>query len=143
MQIACYAHALGGLRRRARFCRQMSRPHQERCEGDGCFIGLGGFVVAGGDATPLLEAVEASFHDVAVLVRLTVEGRRAASPAASPGPVGDLVGPFRDRVRYAAAAEPGADRFRAVALVAQDVIGPDAGSSRVRAGARGSLPSRR
>ncbi|MEV5351389.1 hypothetical protein AB0L24_37975, partial [Streptomyces achromogenes] len=32
----------------ARSCRQMSRPHQQRCEGDGCLVGLGGLVVAGG-----------------------------------------------------------------------------------------------
>lgn len=31
----------------ARFCRQMSRPHQERCEGDCCLVGLGGLAVAG------------------------------------------------------------------------------------------------
>lgn len=37
-------------------------------------------------------------------------------------------------MRYAAAAEPGADRFRAVALVAQDVIGSDARSSRSEPG---------
>ncbi|PCG81141.1 hypothetical protein CIB93_37035, partial [Streptomyces sp. WZ.A104] len=79
------------------------------------------------DATPLFQAVEAAFHDVAVLVCLAVEAWRAASAAASPGPVAGLIGPFGDRVRDAAPAEPRADRFRAVALVAQDVIGPDAG----------------
>ncbi|MGX1729904.1 TnsA endonuclease N-terminal domain-containing protein, partial [Streptomyces diastaticus] len=36
------------FRLRARSCRQMSRPHQKRCEGDGCFVGLGSLVVAGG-----------------------------------------------------------------------------------------------
>ncbi|MFE0420777.1 winged helix-turn-helix domain-containing protein, partial [Streptomyces tendae] len=30
-----------------RSCLQMSRPHQERGEGDGCLVGLGGLVVAG------------------------------------------------------------------------------------------------
>lgn len=72
-------------------------------------VGLGGLVVAGGDASPLLQAVEAPFHDVAVCVCLAVEGWWAASVAASPGPVADLVGPFGDRVRDAVAAEPDAD----------------------------------
>jgi len=107
----------------------MSRPHQERCEGDGCFIGLGGLVVPGGDPAPLLQTVEAPFHDVAVLVCLAVEGWRAATAAAAAGPVADLVGPLGDRVGDAPTAEPGADRFRAVALVAQDVIGPNAGTA--------------
>lgn len=73
----------------------MSRPHQQRCEGDGCLVGLGGLVVAGGDATPLLEAVEAPFDDVAPLVDLLVEGRRTSALTAAPEPVANLVGPFR------------------------------------------------
>lgn len=60
---------------------------------------------------------------------LAVEGRRAATAAASPGPVADLVSLLVDRVGDAPTAKPGADRFRAVALVAQDVIGPDAGTA--------------
>lgn len=39
-----------------------------------------------------------------------------------------------NRVRDAPAAEPGPDRFRAVPLVAQDVIGPDPGAPRSHAG---------
>ncbi|MER6844273.1 hypothetical protein, partial [Streptomyces platensis] len=31
-----------------RSCLQMSRPHQQGCEGDGGLVGLGGLVVAGG-----------------------------------------------------------------------------------------------
>ncbi|KOX15559.1 hypothetical protein ADL06_34650 [Streptomyces sp. NRRL F-6491] len=54
------------------------------------------------------EAVEASFHDVAVLVRLTVRGRRTTSSTAPPGPVADLVGPLGDRVRDVTAAGSGA-----------------------------------
>jgi hypothetical protein len=45
----------------------MSRPHQERREGDGCLVGLGGLVVAGSDAAPLLEAVEAPFKERAAM----------------------------------------------------------------------------
>src|SRR5687767_13925065 len=39
--------------------RLASRPHQQRGEGDGRLVGLDGLVVAGRDATPLLEVVEA------------------------------------------------------------------------------------
>ncbi len=53
----------------------MSRPHQQGCEGDGRLVGLGGLVVAGSDAAPLLQPVEAAFHHVASLVGLLVEGR--------------------------------------------------------------------
>lgn len=102
----------------------MSRPHQERCEGDGCLVGLGGLVVAGRDAAPLLEAVEAPFHDVATLVELLVEGRRAPASAAAPEPVADLVGPLGNGVSDAVPPQPGAYRAGAVALVAQHMRGP-------------------
>ncbi|BCK69652.1 hypothetical protein Srufu_036050 [Streptomyces libani subsp. rufus] len=72
----------------------MSRPHQKRCEGDGCLVGLGGLVVAGGDAAPLFQPVEAAFHHVALLVELLVESRRASAAAAAAEPVADLVGSF-------------------------------------------------
>lgn len=66
----------------------MSRPHQERGEGDGPrLVGLGGLVVAGRDATPLLETVEAPFHDVALLVELLVEAGRASASAAAAAPL--------------------------------------------------------
>lgn len=60
----------------------MSRPHQERGEGDGCLVGLDGLVVAGGDASPLLQAVEAAFDHVALLVELLVEDWRSSAAAA-------------------------------------------------------------
>ncbi len=93
----------------------MSRPHQKRCEGDGCLVGLGGLVVAGGDAAPLFQPVEAAFHHVALLVELLVEGWRASAAAE---PVADLVGSFGDGVADAPPPEPGADGLGAVALVA-------------------------
>lgn len=68
----------------------MSRSHQQRCEGDGCLVGLGGLVVAGGDAAPLLEAVEAPLDDVASLVDLLVEGRRTSAMAAASEPVANV-----------------------------------------------------
>lgn len=104
------------------------------CEGDGCLVGLGSLLVAGGDASPLLEAVEAPFHHVAALVDLLVEGRRSATSAAVPDPVANLIRPLRDGVGDAAASKPGADRLRAVALVADDVVGPDAWPTRTGTG---------
>lgn len=114
----------------------MSRPHQERGEGDGCLVGLGGLVVAGGDASPLLQAVEASFDRVALLVEVLVEGRRASAAAAAAEPVADLVGPLGDGVADAVPSQPGADGLGAVALVAQHVDGPCTGPTRVGRGTR-------
>lgn len=112
----------------------MSRPHQQGCEGDGCVVGLGGLVVASGDAAPLFEAVEALLDDVAPLVDLVVEGRRTSVTAAASEPVADLVGPFRDGVPDVASPQPGAYGFGAVALVADDVVGADPGPSRPEPG---------
>ena len=72
----------------------MSRPHQQGCEGDGCLVGLGGLLVAGGDAAPLLQAVEAPFHHIAPLVDALVEGRGSPAAAAAAEAVADLVGPL-------------------------------------------------
>lgn len=80
------------------------------------------------------ELVEAAFHDVAPLVELCVEGRRAPAVAASAEAVADLVGPFGDGVTDAPPSQPGADRSGAVALVAQDMGGPQAGTPRAGAG---------
>ena len=92
-------------------------------EGDGCLVGLGGLVVAGGDAAPLLEAVEAPLDDVAPLVDLLVEGRRTSAPTAASEPVVNLVGPLRDGVPDVPSPQPAAYGFGAVALVADDVVG--------------------
>lgn len=67
-------------------------------EGDGCLVGLGGLLVAGRDAAPLLEAVEAAFVDVVPLVELLVEGWRTPAAAAAAEPVADLVGPLGNGV---------------------------------------------
>lgn len=112
----------------------MSRPHQEQCEGDGCLVGLGCLVVAGGDAALLLQAAEAAFDHVAPLVELSVEGRWAPSAAAASESVADLVGPLRDGVVDAPTPEPGPDSPGALALVAQHVGGVDAGLTRADPG---------
>ncbi len=108
----------------------MSRPHQERGEGDGHLVGLGSLVVAGRDATSLLEAVETPFHDVALLV----EAGRASASAAAAGSVALLVGPLGNGVGDAAPPQPGAYRAGAVPLVAQHMSGPQPGPSRPKAG---------
>ncbi len=95
---------------------------------------LGGLVVAGRDAAPLLEPVEAPFHNVAPLVELLVEAWRASAPAAAPEPVADLVGPLGDGMADAATPEPGSYRTGAVALVAQHVSRPHPGPPRPGAG---------
>jgi hypothetical protein len=89
-------------------------------------VGRCGLVVAGGDAAPLLEAVEAPLDDVAPLVDLLVEDRRASAMAAASNPVANLVGTFRDGVADVALPRPGAYGLGAVALVTDDVVGSEA-----------------
>jgi hypothetical protein len=52
----------------------------DRCEDDASAVDEGVFVVAGGEASPVLDVVEGAFDDVAVLVVGDVEGD--GSPAA-------------------------------------------------------------
>ena len=65
--------------------------------GDDDFTGVvgGAFVVAGGQVAELLEAVEAALDQVAALVFLPVERRRASAGGALRLAAGDLVGAFR------------------------------------------------
>ncbi len=57
---------------------QRSTPEQDRRDGDGGPGGLAGPVVAGGQAPPLLEPVEAAFDDVAEPAGVAIEGGWAA-----------------------------------------------------------------
>jgi hypothetical protein len=77
-------------------------------------IGEGKFVGSHGQAAPLLESGDAAFDGIALFVCLGVEAGRAASSAASPEAVSDLVGGLRDD-------------------------GPDAASSEMRAGGTGGV----
>lgn len=90
---------------------------------DGGLEGLGGLLVTGGDAAPLLQAVEAPFHYVAM----------------SAG----LVGPLGDGVADAALSQPSADGPGAVTLVTQDVGGGALVAFPGRCKAPISLPSHR
>lgn len=47
-------------------------------------VGQGELVVAGGQGPPLLEGVEAAFHDVAAHVRFPVVGHRPAAGLSLP-----------------------------------------------------------
>jgi len=79
-------------------------------QGDAAEVGQGVFVVAGGDAAPLIEPVEAAFDGVAVAVGLGVEGWWAPAGGAFVLAVGDLVAAFGDGVLDLALAQlfPGA-----------------------------------
>lgn len=86
-----------------------------------------GLLVAGGDSSPLLEAVDAPLDGVALLVCLAVKGGRAPASAASPRPVDVLVRPDRDDSPDATAAQVPADRAGRIRLVGQDHVRPCAG----------------
>ena len=83
----------------------------------------GEFVVAGGQAAPLLDYVEVSFDDVAALVILGVEGRRPATACTATLRVSDLVGRFGNDCADAASAQPSACCSAGVGLVGADAIG--------------------
>jgi hypothetical protein len=85
-------------------------PDEDGSEVECGLVGDGELVRSHGQAAPLLEAVDAPFACVALLVRLGVEGRWAASVAASPQPVADLVGRLGDGSANSASPEMIADR---------------------------------
>jgi hypothetical protein len=64
-----------------------------------------------GQAAPLLEADDASFDRVALLVRLGVESGRSAAGPASAEAVADLVGGLRDDGEYHSPAKVAPDRM--------------------------------
>ena len=90
------------------------------------------FGVAGCQVTPLLEAVEAAFHDVALAVDGSVEGGWSAAGAALGGPAGDLVGAFRDDVPDPARSQGASGGVVGVALVRDQYVGTLAGPARSR-----------
>jgi hypothetical protein len=70
----------------------------------------------------LLEPVETAFDHIASPIDDRVEPERSATPAASAGPVGPLIGPLGDGVPDVAAAQLGPQRSGAVALVGQQML---------------------
>ena len=81
-------------------------------------------VVAGREAPPVLELVERSLDDVAVLVVTGVEADRPATTRALLLTVGDLVRRLRDYCLDATAAQVGAVSARRVGLVPAQRLGP-------------------
>jgi hypothetical protein len=87
-------------------------------------------VVAGGQAAPVLESVEAAFDDVAAAVAVGVEVDWSAAAGASVLAVADLVGGFGDDGGDAARAQLLPVRPRRVGLVREQRVRCRAGTSR-------------
>jgi hypothetical protein len=85
-------------------------PDEDGGEVECGLVGDGELVRSHGQAAPLFESADAPFDGVALLVSLGVEGRRAASVAASPQPVADLVGRLGDDRTDSTSPEVIADR---------------------------------
>jgi len=119
----------------------------DRGQGDAAEVGQGVFVVAGGDAAPLLEPVEAAFDGVAVAVGLGVEGGWAPAGGAFALAVGDLVAAFGDGVldpsfpQVGSRAGVGVGLVRQQALVAGEPVGVGA-QQRDQHGIVSGLPGR-
>ena len=76
-------------------------------------------VIAGGDAAPLFEPVEAAFNGVALLVDFAVEGRWSTTGGALGLATSDLIVAFGDRVLDPALAQCGAGGGMRVRLIGQ------------------------
>ncbi|GAA5032617.1 hypothetical protein GCM10023335_75320 [Streptomyces siamensis] len=112
----------------------------------GRLVGKGELVGAHRQTTPLLGAVDAPLNSVALLVRLGIETRWAASCMASPQAVSDLVGGLRDDGTDAGPAEMPADCTGGIRTIRQDGRRPGPGSvesaSPFRATPRAGPPAR-
>lgn len=91
---------------------------------DGCCL-----LVAGGNASPLFQAVDAAFDRVALLVGLAVEGWWPATPAAASQTVAALIGRHGDDRPDAAPPEVFTDGPRRIRLVCEDCRWPGPGPS--------------
>jgi hypothetical protein len=77
--------------------------------------------------TPLLQAVDAPFDGVALLVCLRIETWRPASGSPSPQAVSDLAGRLRDDGANAPPSEMAADRAGRIRAVREDGLRPSPG----------------
>jgi hypothetical protein len=111
---------------------QCPQPGEDCGEDDSASVGESELVVAGGQATPLLEGVEGSFDDVAALVGVGVEGGWSAAAGPASGAGGLLVVGLGDHRGDAAGARRCAVAARGVRLVRDHLL---------RAGARAARPS--
>lgn len=87
-----------------------------------------------GQAAPLLEAVDAPFDGVSLLVDLAVEGGRTATEPASPQAVADLVRRLGDDRTDTPAPQVAADGARGIRAVGQNGQGPGPRPARAPAG---------
>jgi hypothetical protein len=85
-------------------------PDEDGSEVEGGLVDDGELVRSHGQAAPLLESVDTPLDRVALLVRLGVKGRWAASVSTLPQPVADLVGRLGDDSADSASPEVIADR---------------------------------
>src|SRR4051794_34305446 len=100
----------------------MAEPEHQSADGGAGEVAAGEFVKASGDGPPLLELAETAFHQVALLIGLVVEGRRAPAPAAFALAVGELVLAFGDDRFNAATAQVGANLLGGIALVTEQSV---------------------
>lgn len=89
-----------------------------------------------GQAAPLLEAVDAPFDGVSLLVDLAVEGGRTATEPASPQAVADLVRRLGDDRTDTPAPQVAADGARGIRAVGQNGQGPGPRPARPLRGTR-------
>src|SRR4051794_2040963 len=89
----------------------------------------GGLVVAGSDAAPLFESVEAALDHVAAFVGLGIEDARATAGRATSSPSGFLVLAFWDGDLDASLGQEPAVGRRGVCLVGEHLVGSGAWAS--------------
>ncbi len=95
---------------------------------------MGVLVVASGQSSPLLQAVEAALDDVAAPVDRCVEGTGAPAVRAAGGAVGQLVVAFGDRDGGASSGQVAAVGAGAAALVADHLLWAGSGTAPALAG---------
>src|ERR1700685_1428008 len=111
----------------------MAEPDPDRGHLDGSAPDVVALVVPGGDGAVLAEVAEGALDDVALLIGRSVEGGRAAAPAAALEPVLHLVRGLGNGGLDPAAAQVSADRGAGIGLVAQHPPGPGPGPPRAPA----------
>ena len=98
---------------------ESGQPEHEAGEDEHGAVVVGPLLEAGGDAAPLLQAVDAPLDDVPARIAFAVEGERSAG---APGAALALVRAFPDGVRDATLAQQGPAARVAVPLVGDEVV---------------------
>lgn len=104
------------------------------CQDDPTEVGDRQLVVAGGDASPFFDLVERPLNDVALAVKVLVEGWWSSPCGALAAAVLNLVAAFRDAGCDPEPSQRFAGRGVGVGLVGQDDVGtePSRGCGRVK-----------